>query len=796
MDRPLLGLACIAAVGCGVGAQGVANAVLLLVLASAACVLALMARPAWSAAALAAASLGVSAAAAGAENARREQAGLEQFVSSPRDDVFEVSGVALADFRLLEGRGELLMAVEWVRDARPRVPMSGRARLSIGGGSPVPTILEGDRVRVWTTLRAPRGHATPGARDSMAEARREGVGAFGYCKSARLLQVDARGRQVLPRVRDAARAQIARFVQAGPEQGLVRAMVLGDRAGLDRATLDAFRASGTYHVLALSGAQVAMVAWLLLVALRRLGASPTLIGPLVSVVLFAYAALVGADPPVVRAAIMAAVVLLGRSLELDGDVANLLGLAALLLLLRTPSDVGDPGFQLSFVATLGLVLLTQTLRSLLPRLPLGLDLALASSLAAQLALAPLLVVHFHRLAPAALALNLVAVPLATAVLVSGAVLVVASSVVPALGGALGAVAWLAAHALLLSGRALDFMPFLDVRTPDPLAAIVAVHVVGVALLVIGRRGPGLLVSAFGLLGLAWGGPESGGRGGLEVTFLDVGQGDAIVLRSPSGRHLLVDAGGSFDDRFDVAESVVGPFLWHRRARELDLFMLSHAHPDHVGGAPGVLRSFRVGEAWEGPAPRADPWYGALDVALDAAGVARRTVWRGVGQEWDGVCLELLGPRAPAKWPLSTRNDDSLLLRASYGSVSFLLTGDAEAIGEGAVPAGAVSVLKVAHHGSRTSTTPGLLAATRPQIAVISVGDRNPFGHPAPEVLDRLRASGVRVFRTDRDGAVVIDTDGANIRVRTTRSLRDESVRAVMQLRGSVDVLPSPTCPTF
>jgi competence protein ComEC len=794
MGRPLLVLAAFCAAGCAAGAAGPGQATLLLGLAALAAALSLRASPWVASASLCAGALAIAAAATAVEKAERAAADLGELARHADDGVYEVVGRAERDGSVFDGRGELRLQVEEVGRGGPRRPWRGGLRVAVGGESPLPAVLEGDLVKVWTTLREPRGYATPGARDSAAEAERDGLGAFGYCKSARLVSVEARTAGLLAQLRAFARGQIERYVPGAPEAGLVRAMVLGDRAGLDRETLDRFRASGTYHVLALSGAQVALVALLLGGLLARLGLSPALRGPLVAAAVCAYAALVGGEAPVVRAAIMASVLLLGRSLELDGDVANLLGLAALLLLLRTPSDVEDPGFQLSFAATLGLVLLTDKLKPFLPPLPLGLDFALASSLAAQLALAPLLVWHFHRLAPAALVLNVVAVPLATAVLVSGAVLCAASSLVPALGPPLGFCAFVLARALLLSGRALELLPGLDVRTPDPLPLLVVLQVAAVAVLAGGRRRLGAALCSVATLALAWGGPTVRGDGTFEASVLDVGQGDAIVLRSPSGRRIVVDAGGSYDDRFDVAERVVLPYLWRDRVREIDRLVVSHAHPDHCGGVPGLLAALRVGAVWEGPAPRDDAGYARLDQELRRSGVPRLAVDRGVSEDWDGVCLEVLGPAGPARPPVRTRNDDSLVLRATFGDVSVLLTGDVEAAGEAALPGQPAAVLKVAHHGSRTSTSAAFLAASRPAVAVISAGRKNPFGHPAREVLDRLREAGVKVFRTDLDGAVRISTDGQGLRVVTTRSARDESIRPFRQLRDSDDVLRSGACP--
>jgi competence protein ComEC len=400
---------------------------------------------------------------------------------------------------------------------------------------------------------------------------------------------------------------------------------------------------------------------------------------------------------------------------------------------------------------------------------LRLDLALAASLGAQLALAPLLALHFHRLAPAALVLNLVAVPLATAVLLLGAA-AAAAGFVPALGRLLGLLAFWAAHGLLASGTLVRGVPGLDARVPTPAAGLVAAHVFVLVLLACGWRRRLCAALAVGTSVLfVLGSPHwSRGSGRLELVMLDVGQGDALVLRSPRGRLWMIDAGGSYDGRFDVGENVLGPYLWDRSVRALDGLLLTHPHPDHVGGAPFLVRAFRVGEVWEGVAPRHDPGYLILDQALRAAGVPRRSVCRGVTLDWDGVGLEVLAPAPVGPPPAITRNDDSVVLEVSFGEIRFLLTGDIEATGEAALRLGPVAVLKVPHHGSRTSSSLALLAASAPRVALISVGRRSPFGHPHLEVLERYRQAGIRVFRTDRDGAVSLQTDGRSVSLRTER----------------------------
>jgi competence protein ComEC len=543
-------------------------------------------------------------------------------------------------------------------------------------------------------------------------------------------------------------------------------MVLGDRTGLDPGTAESFRIAGTYHVLALSGAQVALLAALATAGLRAFRAGPGLTALLVSAVLAFYAAFVGGDVPVVRATVMAVAVLAGRAIDLDGVVVNLLGLAAIVLLARQPSSIGDPGFQLSFVATLGLVGLSRPVEERLGGLPRWARAPLAASCAAQAALLPLLAWHFHRLAPAALVLNLAAVPLSAAVLLSGFAVLAAGAVIPPAADTLGLLAWCFARALLLSGEIVRGAPLLDVRVPGPALGVTLVGAAGLVALAMRRR-HALAVWAAATAALVAGWAPDVVDGRFHVAFLDVGQGDAIVLRSPRGRTSLVDAGAAFEGGLDLGEAVVAPYLWHSGVGRVDHMVLTHPHPDHAGGAPFLARTFDVGEVWEGVHPRADRGARASAEALAAAGVTRRAVRAGVVQDWDGVQLEVLGPFGGPP-PARTRNDDSVVLRATFGEVAVLLTGDLESAGERRLRPGRALALKVAHHGSRSSSGPAFLEEVAPLLAVVSAGERNPFGHPHPDVLERHARAGVHVYRTDRDGMVTLSTDGQRAWVRTHR----------------------------
>lgn len=276
----------------------------------------------------------------------------------------------------------------------------------------------------------------------------------------------------------------------------------------------------------------------------------------------------------------------------------------------------------------------------------------------------------------------------------------------------------------------------------------------------------LLLSYLFLLG----GRVFGGRtaGTLRVTFLDVGQGDSAIIESPTGKVLIVDTGGLFaDGSEDEGERVVAPYLHYRGRDHVDAIVLTHPHADHIGGATSLLREFSVGLLIDNGAPDHSPLTTQILTAAHERGVPTRAARRGEELDFgDGVTAKVLAP-SPQETQAGVPNDASVTLRLEYGRTAFLLTGDAEAEEESEMLQSgqplACDLLKVGHHGSHTSTTPAFLAAAHPRFAIVSVGAHNVYGHPSPEILARLRETGVRAFRTDKNGAVTCVSDGVTIR---------------------------------
>ena len=581
-----------------------------------------------------------------------------------------------------------------------------------------------------------------------------------------------------------------------PEASLAAGVLLGKRVDLPPDLTEDMNATGTSHLVAVSGQNVTLVAGLLMAALAwAIGRRPAAWLALAAVI--GYSLLVGGEPSVVRAAIMGALYVIATALGRQSSGPIALALAGAVMTAIDPQAVHEVSFQLSFAATLGLMTLGSLLvtraqalaqrSSAVAAFPLtrpAIELA-AVTLAAIAFTLPITAVNFQRVSLVAPLANLLAVPAFLLVAVTAALTAVVGAMLPAAASVLGWLAWPPAAYMVAVVRLMADVPLASAEvsglgTPH---AIVYYGALAAIVWLLGRRRPEpvappppeplpatrplipaagivlLLALASALLWLAVTAPVSGR---LTVIFLDVGQGDAILIEGPDGQRILVD-GGPSEEAISAALGRSLPFY----DRRIDLVVLTHPQADHLGGLPGVLRRYDVGSVLaspvEGDSAACRAWKDALrgESAPYHEAAAGQTIDLG-----NGARLYVLS--APPQE--SDPNVDSVVIKLTMGRASFFLTGDIESSREAAlIRSGAdlrATVYKVPHHGSATSSTSQFVSAVDPLVDVISVGRDNRFGHPSPDLLERL--DGEAVFRTDLHGDIAVSTDGRRLWIDTGR----------------------------
>ncbi len=659
-----------------------------------------------------------------------------------------------------------------------------------------PEVEPGDRVVV-------RGRLEPPGDDAYGSyLRRVGVVATVWSRSLER-QPAPPAPLDLERLRRGAAEALARAIPE-PESGLAAGILLGLRDRVDRDLATDFTTAGASHVVAISGWNIAIVAASVAALGGRFARRRRSVLTIAAIV--AYVAFVGASASVLRAAAMAAVVLLARESGRAGRAASALAWAATLIVVVDPSLVRDPGFQLSTLATAGLLAWSTPLAAWIAsrtggRLPGWLTENLAVSLAAQAATLPIVLASFGRLSLVAPLVNLVVVPLVAPAMAMGGVALVAGLAVlpPGVPGAVATVgglpAWATLALIVAAVRAGASLPLASLNLAPPLDVVAAVLAAVLILLMSSRRvrdaarrwrghaprrpvrpptgrptrdpvgvrlsrverlaalAVAVAVAATALVLVH----RPDGR--TRITVLDVGQGDAILVEGSRGGRLLVD-GGPDPNRLLVAlDERVPP--WDRR---IDAVVLTHPHEDHVAGLAVLLERYRVGRVFEPGMRGPGPGYAAWASRLAALGTEAGRLSTGDRFALDDIGFLVLWPDRAAvpREPTDTGtgiNNVSIVLLGEVGARRFLLAGDIEEQIDPILLARGlprVDMLKVAHHGSRTSSTPPFLDAVAPSVAVVSAGAGNPYGHPAPATIARLKASVERVLRTDTDGSVEVD----------------------------------------
>ena len=657
----------------------------------------------------------------------------------------------------------------------------------------------GDRLRIGSKVELAEDFDGFAYREYL---ERQGIGAIARARSAEVLPGGGGFAAVLASVRSGLLGGLNDLVPE-PEAALGAGILLGVRASIAPEINDAFAAAGLTHVVAISGWNIAIVAAIVAALVSPLSTRPGgrwTTSIVAAATVGGYVMLTGASPSVVRAALMAGAMLVARLGGSRAHAASALALAALVMLLAAPPVLWDVGFQLSLLATAGLIWFGASVERRLPGWPGWIREPVALTLAAQLTTLPVVLVNFERLSLIAPIANVLVVPFVPLAMLFSAIASLVGVTdgalhIPVLGDAAtwlaGGAAWLTLLVIISLGTAAASVPFaaVDVQVPPPFA-VAWFPVLGLATWALRTEGSpaddraapsepgaaarairhalrpipilGVLVGVLLVITIV-GRPD----GLLHVTILDIGQGDAILVEAPSGATMLIDGGPDPELTLRRIGSKL-PFF----ARRIDVLVLSHPHQDHVAGLVEVLDRFRVGAVLHAGIGFENPSFDRLLADASAAGIPVLAARAGQMLALDpATSVRVLYPAkadVSAPLPEGDINNGSVVLELTHGGFTALLTGDAEAPVEAALHARGllhqIDLLKVGHHGSHSSSTPAFIGAVAPSIAAISAGVDNEYGHPAPETLATL--AGVAVFRTDLDGDIEVVTDGRTLRVLT------------------------------
>ena len=679
-------------------------------------------------------------------------------------------------------------------------PVRGGVRVSVAGALAASAAGEwraGRTISVQSSLHTPLDYRDPGVPSDRERLAGQGIVLLGSVKSAALVTDVTRG----TRLAEAAAALRARIRTASTRtvgqwspssSAVVTAILIGDRNALDPEDERRLQEAGTYHVIAISGGNIALLTGLLLLCGRaaRLPPRATAFASIALLGFYGYAA--GLAPSVMRATIAGILFLAGRASDHRGAILNAVAVAAAFAAIVDPLTLLDPGFALSFGATFAIIVAASRVQ-LRPETPTkpptrtrwrtilhtrlsAAAMLGAATICAELALAPIGARVFNRLSLAGLVLNFAAIPLMSVIQVAGMAAVALDVLSTTLAAGAGGIAHIATVALLTSARLVDVAPWLVLDLPPPGWSIVAGWYAGWGGLLFARRRShraAAAVVALTATALMIAAPRAlratnitaAPPGWMRVVFIDVGQGDATLVLLPGMDPMLIDAGGVPGTTFDLGRRVTLPAVWAFGARRLQALVLTHGDPDHIGGAPAILRALSPREIWDGvPVPAHEP----LQRLHELAARARiRWIERRTGETFNaGTSIRVLNPPPPTWQRRRVRNDDSVVLEFRLGDVAFVLPGDITAAVEPEVAAAFADapfvITKAPHHGSAGSSSAALVAALHPGAVVFSAGARNPFGHPAPLVVDRYRTAGATLFSTADDGAIVIDTDGQHV----------------------------------
>jgi len=701
----------------------------------------------------------------------------------------------------------LLLKARSVLQNGKEYPVRGMLRLIVRDF--VPELRYGDQISADLRLRPVSGLHNPGGFDYSAYLYREGIRALAVVhRPESISRLSVGGFVPLRRIYDW-RERIRNVLNGSlspASSAMYQAMLIGETGALSPEIREAFMISGTTHLLSISGSHLALVAlvvfhlsvrifrqmpaqWLLSVSRRWTVTRFGILATLAPVVF--YTLLAGAQIATVRSLIMILIYLTALWFQRADDPLNALAVAALLSVLWDPQALFSISFQLSYLAVLAMALAggdqvsvreTGEIRAQDPggesswvgRSLQRIRVYFLITLVAGSVTVPLTAFYFNQISWVGFLSNPIVVPFVGMLIVPlGLVCSVGAILFDRTTLPLSGLNDVLAGALYSLVQWFARLPAAEVHVPSPPVLVLAVVYLTGALVFSLRVDRVLKWTAIGLCVLittVWIVRllESRPEGRLRVTFLDVGQGDAAWIEMPDGKTMLIDGGGAYGN-YDLGRLAVAPYLWNAGHWRIDYLVASHPQLDHMGGLVYIARKFQVGELWTNGLQKEAVFYDRFRQVVSAKAIPEKQV-TGSGFPLLGGPVRIVPLHPQMADPDGPDNDQSLVLRVAYGREALLFTGDIEKAAERELLRWGNllknTVLKVPHHGSRTSIDPDFLARVAPDVAVISVGANNPYRHPSPETLSVYHALKTKVYRTDKDGAVLLETDGKGRRVWT------------------------------
>lgn len=628
----------------------------------------------------------------------------------------------------------------------------------------------GRKLEVIGRLSLPSGRRNPGGFDYRQYLAQSGISATVFAAEDKINPSKEFKFNTIIRTGLHLRQRIIKVIeQSLPKQqaGLLAGMLIGYREGLSKEVQEVFSNSGLTHIMAVSGANVAFIVLPMLFVLRKLRVNYKLANLTVMGTLVVFVSITGFEPSVLRAVIMAEVALLGKIISRETEVINSISIAVILLLLYNPYNLFNIGFQLSFAATLSLILFYQRIKDLISFkvLPNIIADVAAATIAAQIGVLPISVFYFNKISIISIFSNIIVVPITGIVTILGCIMALVGQISTAISQLIGYANCVFLSFILFAAKLSADFPFAVVKLVTPSVILIIIYYAAVwfflrymplkkvelkpvyclALCVI------LVVLVFTYTIF----PRN-----LEVVFLDVGEGDSIFIKSFSGKTVLIDGG--------KGNISVVPILFDCGVSKLDIVIATHAHDDHIKGLVPVLKGIEVETFLLPYYKNPKEFKELLDIAKDRK---IDSLMLKKGDEVildDKTAIKVLSPKKDLQKTITSLNNTSLVLKLHYKDVSLLFTGDIEEEGEEFLVRTEddlkSDVLKVAHHGSANSSSCEFLDTVEPKAAIISVG-KNRFGHPSFEVIERLKERGIMVYRTDRHGAVTLISNGKDIELK-------------------------------